>query len=267
MVQVKQLADQHWEAITTPEPAKHRRPGRAVKDGEETVPTRYQTTTNEEAYQSFKETCSEEVGIVMTRQSLELVEKYSERKDSEDKQYRLQHAREVVPGKFPGLIWFIDQRPPEVKMLTDHTTGLCKVLIKLNCMGMFGWLQCSVVKPLNCYLQVCEAARINFEQFRRAARKNCKCASKDCPNWVCDCEEDEDTGEIGICTCPPCSCDQCYSCKVTFSLFCYAVMLLCWFYRTLNNQLCNFADQTNSVIEPDQPFFFLNINLKINNTT
>ena len=135
---MKQLADQHWEAITTTEPAKHKRPGRAVKDGEETVPTRYQTTTNEEAYQSFKENCSEAVGRVMARHGLELVEKYSVRKDSADKQYRLQHARVVVPGKFPGLMWFLAQRPPEVKLLNDHTTGLCKVKItKLNLRGIF----------------------------------------------------------------------------------------------------------------------------------
>ena len=53
---------------------------------------------------------------------------HSKRPDSEDKRWRLQYAEEVLPGKFPGLQWFLDIKPPEVKLMHDHTTGLCKVI-------------------------------------------------------------------------------------------------------------------------------------------
>ena len=85
-------------------------------------------------------------------------------------------------------------------------------------------------------MQVCESARINFDSFCRAARKNCKCGSKDCPNWVCDCEEDEDTGEIGPCVCPPCNCDQCYSCKVFFLFFFVMLVINLVIGKTIPNE-------------------------------
>ena len=127
-VQVKRLAIQHWTNTTVTEPAKQRRPRGAVQDGAETVPTRYQTTTNDEAYESFRESQSAEVGRIMAKHSLSLVEMYSKRKESPDKDYRLKHPSQVLPSKFPSQSWYIEQRPPEVKLLHDHTTGLCKVL-------------------------------------------------------------------------------------------------------------------------------------------
>ena len=46
-------------------------------------------------------------------------------------------------------------------------------------------------------------------------KKACKCKTKYCPNWECCCEVDEDTGELeGGCTCRPCGCEDCTSCKV-----------------------------------------------------
>ena len=125
--QVTAVVVQFWNDATTTEPAKHRHPSKAVQDGEETVPTRYQVTTNEEAYLDFKESCSDKVASIMTKHSAELVAKYSKRVDSADKEYRLKYAREKLPQKFPGQSWFLEQRPPEVKMMHDHTTGLCKV--------------------------------------------------------------------------------------------------------------------------------------------
>ena len=124
---VVEVAEQHWESITTTEPGKHRRHTKAVKDGDETVPTRYQTMTNEEAYQSFHESCADDIKVLMEEhgQSMEAV--VAQRPESSDKQYRLQLARERVPGKFPSLSWFISKRPREVKPMDDHTTGLCKV--------------------------------------------------------------------------------------------------------------------------------------------
>ena len=62
---VKEVAIKHWEEITVTEPAKHKRLTKAVKDGEETAPVRYQTMTNEETFESFKESCSDNVKVVI----------------------------------------------------------------------------------------------------------------------------------------------------------------------------------------------------------
>ena len=70
-------------------------------------------------------------------------------------------------------------------------------------------LHCTVLS------QACEAARLNFEEYLRGAKKRCRCGTKECPNWMCQCSEDEDTEEMGPCTCRPCNCDLCSSCKVT----------------------------------------------------
>ena len=125
-VAVTEVAARYWDQITILEGAKHRRITTVVKDGEETVPTRYQTTTDDEAYLGFKETCADEVSSIMLEYSKEQKAKYENRQDSADKEYRLKYA-ESLPGKFPSKSWFIEQRPPEVKMIHDHSTGLCKV--------------------------------------------------------------------------------------------------------------------------------------------
>ena len=202
------MAVKFWNDSTTTEPAKYRRPNKAVQDGEETVPTRYQTTTNEEAYLEFKESCQDEVASIMSKHSAELVGKYRNRPDSADKDYRLNYYREKLPHKFPGQSWFLEQRPPEVKMMHDHTTGLCKVstvITALICNALYYTLS-----------QACEAARLNFEEYVKGAKRNCRCGTKECPNWICQCSEDEDTGEMGPCTCQPCYCDVCSTCKVTY---------------------------------------------------
>jgi hypothetical protein len=126
---VNEVAQKRWEEITVTEPAKHRRLRKVVKDGEETVPTKYQTMTNDECYQSFKESCTQEIGFIMKEHARQIVQTHSKRPDSTDKQWRLKYATEELPRKFPSLSWFVDQRPAEVKMMHDHTTGLCKVII------------------------------------------------------------------------------------------------------------------------------------------
>lgn len=127
--EVTAIAIKHWEQITTTEPAKHRYTTKAVKDGEETVPTRYQTATNEECHESFKETCSKEVGKIMESHAASKLKALAKRPDSEDKEYRMKHAKEVLPKKFPKQKWFMEARPAEVRMMHDHTTGLCKVTV------------------------------------------------------------------------------------------------------------------------------------------
>ena len=127
-IEVTQAAKQHWEEITQVDPSKIRRPNKAAKDGEETVPTRFQVTTNEEAFQSFKEQYSDQVEQIMLREAKEQEERLLKRKDSEDKENRLQYVRTKLPKKFPCLSWFIEQRPQEVKLMNDHSKGMCKVM-------------------------------------------------------------------------------------------------------------------------------------------
>ena len=109
------------------EPGKHRRFSKTVKDKDETVPTRYQTMTNDESYDSFKEACSEEVTAVMKGKAKEMVDIVSRHPDTADRQKRLRYAEQVLPNKFPSKTWWLAQRPAEVKPMHDHTTGLCKV--------------------------------------------------------------------------------------------------------------------------------------------
>ena len=127
-IEVTQAAKQHWEEITQVDPSTIWRPNKVAKDGEETVPTRFQVTTNEEAFQSFKEQYSDQIEQIMLREAKEQEERLLKRKDSEDKENRLQYVRTKLPKKFPCLSWFIEQRPQEVKLMNDHSTGMCKVM-------------------------------------------------------------------------------------------------------------------------------------------
>ena len=56
------------------------------------VLTRYQTMTNDESYDSFKEACSEEVTAVMKGKAKEMVDIVSRRPDTADRQKRLRYA-------------------------------------------------------------------------------------------------------------------------------------------------------------------------------
>ena len=108
-LEVKNLAVKHWEEITVTEPAKHRRLSKVVKDKDETTPTRYQTMTNDESYDSFKEACSEEVTAVMKVKAREMVAVVSRRPDSADRQNRLRYAEQVLPNKFPCKTWWLQK--------------------------------------------------------------------------------------------------------------------------------------------------------------
>ena len=171
---VADIATKYWELITTLEPSKHRHLKTVVMDGSEAIPTRYQTTTDEEAYQGFQEKCSEEIMEIMTKHGQEMYEKFSTRRDSRDKEYKLRHALELGK-KFPSKTWFLGQRPPEVKMINDHTTGLCKVS--------------SLMFRLFQYLpqQMCESIRVNYEKYVKEMKKLCRCRTKICHNWECTC--------------------------------------------------------------------------------
>ena len=53
--------------------------------------------TNEEAYQSFKETCTEEVRSLMAEHGRKLLQEVSKRPASRDKDYRMELARDKIP--------------------------------------------------------------------------------------------------------------------------------------------------------------------------
>ena len=91
------------------EPGKHKRLTKAVKDGEETAPVRYQTMTNEETFESFKDNCSNDVKVVMEKYAQERLAAYRRRPESEDKEYRLKYAEIVLPNKFPSQSWWLEQ--------------------------------------------------------------------------------------------------------------------------------------------------------------
>ena len=137
---VEVIGREHWIESTIPEPAKHT--GKAIEEEGETVPTRYQDRTNSEMYESFKDECREKVKDEMTKHANDMINKLTNRKESADKQQRLDYANSLK-DLFPSFDWYIKQRPPETKPLTDHTTGLC---------------------------HLCESAKINFKTIVQAAR-------------------------------------------------------------------------------------------------
>ena len=62
----------------------------------------------------------------------------------------------------------MERKPPEVKLMNDYSTGHCKVL---NIIKFWKY-------SYNNLIQVCEAAKQNFEALVKAAKKSCVCATK-----------------------------------------------------------------------------------------
>ena len=58
--------------------------------------------TNEEAYQRFKENCSEKVRALMEVHGNRMLQQVSKRPDSSEKPYRIVLARKNIPNKFPS---------------------------------------------------------------------------------------------------------------------------------------------------------------------
>ena len=83
--------------------------------------------TNQESYDSFKESCLEKVREVMKAHAQERKAVYEKRNASADKEYRLHYTEEKLPFIFPAFSWWLQQRPAGVVPMHDHTTGLCKV--------------------------------------------------------------------------------------------------------------------------------------------
>ena len=106
------------------------------------------------------------------------------RPETEDKRNRIRRI-ETLHQCFPGKKWYFSQKPPEVKPLVDHTTGLCRY---------------------------CEQAGLNYQTLTKAVRRLCTCGTHQCPNWSCLCQA-VDEEEEPVCTCM-CSCDSCRSCQV-----------------------------------------------------
>ena len=154
------------------------------------MPTRYQDRTNSEMYESFKDECREKVKDEMTKHANDMIKKLTNRKESADKQQRLDYANSLK-DLFPSFDWYIKQRPPETKPLTDHTTGLC---------------------------HLCESAKINFKTIVQAAKSKCDCGTKLCPNWYCVCPIPDHDNDAVECYCSSCECEDCISCQVMYTI-------------------------------------------------
>ena len=83
--------------------------------------------------------------------------------------------------RFPSKDYFLKLKPKHTKPLSDHSTANCTV---------------------------CSALKENLMNLVKTAQKFCQCGSRDCVNFWCICDEDED------CTCGECQCDECAQCKV-----------------------------------------------------
>ena len=186
-VSVKEIAEKCWRTnCTVVEPGKHTRPKSALKDGEEVIPSIYQTLTDSEAYTVFKDNYNEEVREAMEKHCAEVRLKVTQRKESGGKQ-KLFEMLLKKQTRFPSFSWYKKQKPKETKFRSDHCTGLCKD---------------------------CEGPQLNLESLKKYMRKLCRCNSKLCPEWICSCDLDD--GEVKEhCDCDPCDCDECLKCEVS----------------------------------------------------
>ena len=202
---VVKAARNHWEGICVTEPAKHRFSGPSsstVQDSVETVPTRLQDRTDGECYEDFKDECGELVKREMALLSEELKVKVANWPESEDKARRLVWAEETK-SRFPGLSWYLLQKPPEVVPMHNHTTGK-------NLVGSY-----SIERLFAGLCKKCEEVRINYDSLLRAKKQLCTCRTKECSSWFCTCPVDEEAAGILDCTCSACGCVDCLSCQVS----------------------------------------------------
>ena len=195
--EVDDITIQHWIENTVLEPAVHR--GKAMMDDKETIPTRYQALTDKEQYSLFQEDCGKEIEEIMRNVAQQKLAKISQWPDSDDKASRTKYYQSLHE-KIPGIDFFLERKPKEVKPLHDHTTALCKV---------------------------CEAAHLNWITLVKTMKTMCQCGSKCCPNWICLCERDQDEEDeveeefqnLTGCSCK-CNCVDCKKCKVRTSMSC-----------------------------------------------
>ena len=96
------------------------------------VPIRYQTTTDKESFEAFRECYQEQVKQLITAKCDLLRPHIERRPDSVDKERGFLYLTEM-PNKFPSLDWYIEQKPAEVKLKCDLTTRLCEA-----CEGAWG---------------------------------------------------------------------------------------------------------------------------------
>ena len=184
---VKVLAEKCWrENCTIIEPAKHGRPGTAVKDADETRPTIYQIISDQESYDEFKEHYENPVRSAMKLHVDTLKNKMANDTDTASKRNRMGRLDRKL-AVFPGKTWFLSQKPPETKPMHDHTTGLCKI---------------------------CEGFRLNYDTALKVTKKNCDCQTRNCENFFCSCLPDENGEVPAVCGCSVCDCQDCLDCKV-----------------------------------------------------
>ena len=134
-----------------------------------TVPIRWQTTTNEEAYESFNTMHTADVRNIMVEHAKKYKEIYINRPESADRTYRLKYAEEI-PSRFPSITWYLEAKPSEVKWMNENTTGLCKVCIDKTYLD--------TMNTMKILYQMDEAARINYDAVVIAAKRSCVCRTK-----------------------------------------------------------------------------------------
>ena len=183
------LSDESWEQLSTVvEPDQHRRPSRAIKDGEETVPNRLQIVTDDEAYAQFRDNYEDKVRLAMKEHCEKKRQKYRSKSDSKTKTKVIETLHRLE-NKFPSKSWFLSNKPPQTKANNEHSTGNCK----------------------DCY-----SVKANYETLLKTAKMYCNCGTEKCDGWQCTCDiEAGDTEEE--CTCDKvCYCDRCESCQVNY---------------------------------------------------
>ena len=118
------MAEDSWlNKSTIPEPAKHLRPQCVEQDGGDTVPSRLQINTDEEAYQSFRDEYENKVREEMKKRCELIREKHSSNTKYNTMVKDKLHKQE---DRFPGKTWFLAKKPKGTKHNFEHTTGLCK---------------------------------------------------------------------------------------------------------------------------------------------
>ena len=134
----------------------------------------------------FEDNYKQQVMEAIQEDCNNLEEKLNHCSESIQKQKKMEFIQRKR-ARFPGLSWFLQQKPKETKTRSDHCTGLCRD---------------------------CEEPQLNYETLRKFKKSICVCGTKKCPNHICSCEPAE-TGELtDECDCDPCYCNDCQKCQV-----------------------------------------------------
>ena len=136
--------------------------------------------------------------------------------DSQDKRCRLEFAEEVKTGFLACHSISSRSRQRSYPFMTTQ-----QVIVTIHSLSIFSSHFLNLFNWMFDYTHTglckhCEAARLNYDSLLWQRKWDCKCQTKECPNWFCVCSLSEDDEQPEDCTCSVCSCVNCRDSKVRY---------------------------------------------------